>query len=261
MADTKEQIEKRRKARRRKIRKKRLKAALIILLITAVCVFAVLCLTVLFPVKRVTASGSRLYNEKQIIKASGINEDYNIFTISKKDITDNIISNLPYIDSVDIKKELPDSIILTVTDAKEYLCYKNGDKYYAVSKNNIVLNIYDKAPEELILVNCNKAVFKIGKKLDFSDDQEKQLNDSIIKLINEKKIAVNGIDITDKFDIKLKMAGRFNISLGDRTDLENKMAHLAAMLNNIEENKTGTIDLSMWSKKDPKGTFVSRNIE
>lgn len=261
MSYTPEEVKKRRKERRKKIRRKRIKSALIVLLILALCVFTVLSLTVLFPVKQISANGSMLYTEQQIIKASKITQDSNIFRVTEKEISQNVQTRLPYIDTVKIKKVLPDKIILNVTDAKEYLCYKTGDKFCVVSKNNICLNIYDKIPDGVFLVKCKKVRCEIGKSVVFEDNETRKIKDEIIEKLDEQGILINEIDVSKKFNITLKIENRFNVSLGENTDLDKKINHLAGMIKNIEGEKTGNIDLSMWKSDNAKGSFTSSSFE
>ena len=54
-------VQKRRAERRKKIRRRRLKIAFIFFLIIAVVIFAIMCFTVLFPIKRISVSGSEIY--------------------------------------------------------------------------------------------------------------------------------------------------------------------------------------------------------
>ena len=62
-------VQKRRKARQRKARRRRLKICFVFFLLIATVAFAIMCFTVLFPVKRISVSGSELYSKAEIIKA------------------------------------------------------------------------------------------------------------------------------------------------------------------------------------------------
>ena len=77
----KRKIEDEKELRRKKRKKRRLITGFVIFMITAISVAAVLSVTVLFPIKIVKATGSKLYTEKQIVKSSGISEDNNLFTL------------------------------------------------------------------------------------------------------------------------------------------------------------------------------------
>ena len=69
------------------------------------------------------------------------------------------------------------------------------------------------------------------------------------------------MDITDELAITVKAENRFNVNFGSANFLENKFAHLAGMIKNIGADKTGKINLSMWTNSQTQGTFVEGGLE
>ena len=84
MTYSQDEVKRRRAERRRKIRRKRIITGFISFLIVSVIVFAILSVTVLFPVKRVSVTGSKIYTANQIVKASEVTQNSNIFLVSSK---------------------------------------------------------------------------------------------------------------------------------------------------------------------------------
>ena len=72
-----------RKARQRKARKKRAITTFIFLMACLVITAVILCLTVFFPIKNITATGSKIYSNAEIVKQSGISVGDNIFTFGE----------------------------------------------------------------------------------------------------------------------------------------------------------------------------------
>ena len=167
----KRKIEDEKELRRKKRKKRRLITGFVIFMITALSVAAVLSVTVLFPIKIVKATGSKLYTEKQIVKSSGISEDNNLFTLSAEAVTENLVRNLPYIDSVELKRELPDKITIVVNDATEYACFYADDVYYVISQGGRVINAYTEQPENTFLIEGCKAKCKVGKIIEFDTSE------------------------------------------------------------------------------------------
>lgn len=261
MSDTRDDINKRRAQRRKKIRKKRLRAFFEFTLVTAVAVMIVLSLTVLFPVKNVTASGSKLYSAEQISKASGINETCNIFTLPVREAEKNIRSILPYVDTVKIKRSLPDTVKIEVTDAEEYACYYIDGDYYAVSKRGYVLNKYSEQPQDTFLITCNGVECAVGSKVAFEKQSTEQLLDSLKSKLEGYGIAINAIDISEEYNIRLTVEDRFEAVLGEDADIDKKLAHLDSMIKNIAPERRGKIDLSMWTSTKSEGTFTESTTQ
>ncbi len=261
MAKPHDEFTKNRAQRQKKIRKRRLLLGFWAFIVTALIVTVVLSLTVLFPIKHVTASGSALYTGSQIVKATGINEKCNLFTLSEEIVESNIRSVLPYVDSIEMERVFPDTIKITALDAKEYACYLYKENYYAVSENGYVLNCYSEPPENTFVIECGKITCKIGKEIEFADDVDRQQVDNLVKALEDKDITIDSISTADPYNLTATVDGRFEVKFGSSTDLENKVAHLAGMIEKIEEGRSGKIDVSMWTSNKKEGSFSENKAE
>ena len=101
-----------------------------LLIVVLAAVGVILSLTVLFPINNITAKGSEKYTAEQIISSSGIKTGDNLFVSSVN--TEKLREKLPFIESVKLKRTLPDSITITVKDAEPYACYCSDGMYYTV---------------------------------------------------------------------------------------------------------------------------------
>lgn len=247
--------------RQRQIRKRRAKICLIFFLIILLAVGAVLSVTVFFPIKNITAKGSKIYTPTQIIENSGIDLGDNLIVVSKNKTLNNLKSKLPFVEGVEISRSFPDTLTLKVTDAKEHTCYKVGKNYYSVSKSGWVLKSYSKKPKDIMFVITDKVKCKVGNAIEFSDESVKETSKTLIDTLTNYKLSVEYVDITEKLSIKAKVEDRFIVNFGSSKDLESKTKHLKAMIREIGENATGKIDLSMWSIQNTQGAFTETKIK
>ena len=250
---------KKRKARQRRIRKRRIMIGFTLFTVLIATVFAVLSLTVLFPIKEITAKGSGKYTSEQIVALSGINIGDNLFMSSVK--TEALREKLPYIESVKIKRTLEGNITLTVKDAEPYACYYSDGAYYTVSRAGYVLESGSEKPDTLFEIRAGGVKCVLGKAVDFSSEKTMDLISEIGGLAEEYGLKLNYIDVTNELTITVKAENRFVVNLGTSNSLQNKFAHLSGMIKNIEETKTGKINLSMWTAENTEGTFVEGGIE
>jgi cell division protein FtsQ len=243
----------RRKARQRKIRKRRITIFLTFFIILLLVVGIVLSLTVFFPIKNITAKGSKLYTSDEIIAYSSIKNGDNLFTVSEEKTLEKLRLSLPFVETVEFSRSLPDTLNIKVTDAKEYVCFENNGKYYSVSKSNWVLASYDEKPKDLMEIKASKVKCKIGTEVEFSDQEKLE---HIADLLKRYELEVSYIDITDDLSIKAKINGRFEVDFGTTENLEPKIKHLISMMENIGKKKKGRINLSMWTAQKTEGIFV-----
>lgn len=254
-----DEFTRKRKARQRKIRKRRIKIFIGFLVVALLITGAALSLTVLFPIDSITVTGSEKYTAEEILSAAGIKKGDNLFT-AKADAS-AMAKKLPYVQSVQTVRKLPGSLTLKVKDAAEYACYKADGKYFTVSRSLHVLNRCDEPPENMLLILAGNVSCKVGEDVQYGDNKAGGLIEQIEKSAEEYSLTLNRIDITDELAISVKTEGRFVVNFGTSNGLDGKFAHLASMIKNIDAQKTGTVNLSMWSSSNTEGTFVEGTAE
>ena len=253
------EVNRRRKQRQKQARKRQMAIAFIsifvVSLIVALVSLVVLCFTVFFDVKQISVSGSEIYSNAEIIKASDITTEDNLFIIREKRVEEKIRQSLPYVDDVKIKRRLPDKVALIITDAKEYAYFEHEGKYYIVSENGYVLKEQTEAPENVFEIITSGITGNVGEKAVFANQNEEKLINELIVLLEAKGINIDKIDVTSQLEIKLFVEDRFEVILGDSKYLTEKIAHLSGMIAEISD-RGGRIDLSMWTPQKSQGSFV-----
>lgn len=251
-------VNRRRAARQRAARRRRLKIAFILFLIAAFITLAIMCFTVFFPIKRINVSGSEIYSKSQIIKASKLTTEDNLFVVSEDDIEQKIRKALPYVDSIKLKRVLPDAVILTVTDAKEYAYYLSGDKYVILSEKNYVLKEQTETPENVFQIVTSGISGKTGEKAKYKNTTEEELINNIKNLLYNENINIDKIDVSNILQITIDVENKFTVTLGNSDYVAEKIAHLSGMIESIGDRK-GSINLSMWSPTHSQGTFKEQS--
>jgi len=253
-------VEQRRKIRRKKARKKHLTVLGIALLVLSLTVFSLLSITVLFPIKTVNAKNSGKYSGKEIIKAAQINGK-NIFTFGTQKTENNIRKKLPYADSIEFSRQFPDTVNITVKDATEYANYLSNGKYYTVSQKGYILAVSDEANPDLLTISSSEVKGGVGEKLVVTNEKETEIINQVTRFFEKSNLRLNTFDVTNINDIKATVMDKYDVEFGTKTYLDKKCSHLKGMLNNMEENSGGTINLSMWTPQKSEGTFIKNNAE
>ncbi len=72
--------------------------------------------TVFFRVEQVEVSGNSRYTSGEIVTATGIKAGDNLFHMNKFAIRDHVLEQMPYVESILIRRRLPSTITITVVE-------------------------------------------------------------------------------------------------------------------------------------------------
>lgn len=217
-------------------------------------------LTVFFPIEKIVVTGSKIYSHEEILKYADVKKGDNLFTASRTATEDSLKKRLPYIESVDFEKEIPSTLKITVKDAEEFASYKFEERYYTVSKSGWVLEETYEPKEALFTIISKGVKCKTGSAIIFEDKAQEDLIDNITNTLKSENISTELIDVSDTVNITLRVEnGRFDVNLGTANNTVEKIKHLGSMIEEISEEKSGNINLSMWTSDNTRGTFVAKN--
>lgn len=248
-----ERIVSRANARKKKRRRKKLvfRAVLCGVFLTAA---VVLVLFMFFNINTITVSGDKVYGDEEISAASGVKIGDNLIFVSGKKISDNLTVSLPYVGSVKIKRHLPASLEIIITEtAAKYAVMNNGEYTLLDSMGKVLENGLLFAGEGLITADLGVITEAVPGQL------IKLENEEIFKklLSVEKAIAscgiqdITSVNLSNIYDIKLTYQGRITLILGNTSGDESLVRKLdlgkEVIKTQNEENELyiGTINLTV----------------
>ena len=87
-----------------------------LLCLLAVIVALTLGATVFFQVETVVVSGNSRYTQGEVVEASGIQIGDNLYRLNKIQISQQLLQTLPYLETVSIRRSLPSTLVIQVTE-------------------------------------------------------------------------------------------------------------------------------------------------
>lgn len=250
------------RSRKKKIlkRKRAIRKAILSLfmLFIVLIVGFVLAVTVFFKIDTIKAKGSAVYQQKVIIENSGVAVGDSLLLVSENSVSKNLLSNLPYVGSVVIERDLPSTLVINVTDTVASAAISNNQgSYILINDEGKVLDTDSKTVSKGIPVVAGVEVesYKLGEIVTF---KTKDTGDILIQLLKAfAKADIYGmteIDLTDVSAITMKYDNRIKILVGPAVKLETKILRAASAIdreNEINQYETGVLDL----RTDPKVFF------
>lgn len=248
---------------RRRRKRRRLKVQFyIILLCIFLSIIGVLAYTVLFPTQKITVTGQSRYSTDEILNISDIRIGKSIFQIDTNSVKSRIQTALPYIDNVEISRKLPYEILIKVSDAVPCYAFAHENSYFLVSETGKTLEKVADKPEGVIIVSGLRINSPVaGHYIEYSDSDQRLLLEQLQQGIMSRELGINYIDLADTVDIKLVYENRILIELGSSIELGYKLAHMAAVLNEIGPDDEGTLNLKHWSENNQQSFFRKGKID
>lgn len=242
--------------RQKKLKKRKAIAFLIFIIILLLVVGVSLCFTVFFPIENLKVSGSKLYTTEQILTVSDIKVGDNLFAIPKSNVQAKLKNELPFIEKIEFSRTLPGDLEIKVTEAKEYSAIMQKGNYYILSKQNWVLSKEKELPKGVFEIKVKNAYCKVGCEADFSKAKNIDILNEFIQELQNNKIKIDYIDVTNKLTLEVGVEGRFVVNYGNPNSIPQKTKHLKGMIESIDKESTGKINLNMWTSQNTQGTFI-----
>ena len=107
--------------------------------IVAVLLAVVAACVVFFRINDVTVQGNTRYEAGEIVEASGLTTGDNLIAISKSKIASAIRMKLPYVESVSVRRRLPDTVELTVRERVAVASVDSGSGRWLISSQGKIL--------------------------------------------------------------------------------------------------------------------------
>lgn len=253
-----------------------------LLTVAAVVLAVVLCLIVFFRVNRVNVRNKgtteeepqateateqpqdeihAYYTAQEVEKASGIEKGDNLLTISKEAVAAKIMAELPYISEVQIRRVLPGTVDITVSEFNvAYAIQATNNAWWLMTRDGKILETTGETEAKTHLtVKGLRAEDPVPAK-DLVPEQTEDMAEqnakktsllNILQLMEGydycKKIV--SIDLTESYDIKLWYGSQFEIHIGNTEELAYKLSYLDGVLRQLKSYQTGVIDLTFTEDK------------
>lgn len=210
-----------------------------------------LALDSIFKVKSISVQGSTLYDDSEVVDASGIKIGDSIIFKNVKSCEESIYRNLNYVDSAKISKDFFGNITINLEPAKVLFSLNQDEKYYLVSEKDKILEILEEIPPEVVVAQGIK--FEISEnKVKYNDEIKKQLFFKILEQFKEHDLNfVKRINVTDAENLEVIYDDRLTILLGSEEELKYKISTAKEIITGkLSASERGTLDFRNLNKEN-----------
>lgn len=203
-----------------------------------------------FKISKINVEGNKRYTPEQIVDSSYIKLNNNIF-LMKKTKKEQAIKTLPFVKDAKVKRKLPNTIDIYVTERKsEYLAYdKDSNKYYRLDSDGVILESIpfdQKNNEELLTygITFDDNVVP-GSKINDADVSKLAIYQKIYNQIQKSSInlPITKLNFENSLTTIL-LNDKLSIILPNDTNLEYNINFLSNIIKNIGADSAGVIDMT-----------------
>lgn len=249
----------RRVSRSKKLRRKSRRARLGTVIYRLLCIALVVgagavALTVFFKVENVTVTGVTRYSVEQIRQTLGVEHGDNLFFWGKTAGLQRLKREYPYIESVRVRRRLPDTLEVEITECAAFAALDNGmGGFYLLSGGGKLLEATEAGVQSELprITGVSAAGRKVGETLGGAEEEAENALISILTAMtaNGQIKNVNFINIEDPYDIHIGYLDRFDVRIGSVNELDRKLQFLIKLINEkLSPSDIGTIELSNVAK-------------
>lgn len=252
----------------------RSRLALKLLTVVAVVIALVLGISVFFKVDGIEVSGNSKYSAWDIRQASGIKDGDHLLTFSRAQAASKIITALPYVESVRIGIKLPGTVKIDIVEAKvPYAVQASDDTWWLVTSSGKViekaaagaetgctrlLGVRLDAPvsgsQAVAKENRQPQTDEQGNTIPVAVTQAKHLETALNIAEYLERNGIIGtaatIEVEDLGDIRFWYGQRYQVKLGDDTQLLYKISCVKSVIDQMKDYQSGILDASFKSKPD-----------
>ena len=231
-------------------------------------------MAIFFKVDKVTVTGAEKYTAWQIREASGIQNGENLLSLNKAKISSRIMAALPYVSKVRVGIKLPDSVNIEIVEREVvYAIAAQDDSWWLMASDGTIVERTSASAsgEYTVVIGVTLKTPQVGSAAVAAEPQQDDASAPITILGAQRLSAVisilqyleqNGIlgqivsvDVSDMDDIELWYGQRYQVFLGDATQLGYKIEYMKKMVDQMSEYQTGIIDVSFTTWPD-EGRFA-----
>ena len=235
--------------------------------VVAVVVAVVFAVSIFFRVRNVNVSGADKYTAWEIMEASGIKDGDNLLSLPNARISGRITAALPYIGSVRVSIQLPDTVNIEVTELEVvYALRDTVDRWWLMTSNGkIVERILGEPDKGIALIQGvrlkDPQISGNAVAADNAEDTVTRGSDrlavtlNILQYLENNSIIgnVDSVNVEDLSAITVWYDNQYQVKLGDTSQLEYKIRCMYTAIHQLENYRTGVLDISFTTWPDQIG--------
>lgn len=218
--------------------------------IAAVVLSILLAVTVFFTVDVIEVHGNTVYTSNEIIEKMGVQFGDNLLLMDKYQVIDRVLDNCVFIDSMEIRRVLPNKLVVNVTEVKMAVAFdcEDGNYWLADPDGRLLQKVTELPSYSTRISGIQLKNPRPGATFEALESEKQQPMETLLAALKENDCfeAVTDIQIEKIYDIRLTYQERYEVIFGRSDQIDNGLAKLELVIAELEKQGTfsANIDFS-----------------
>lgn len=203
---------------------------------------------VFLKVNEVQVDGTSRYTPEQIIETAGIQTGDNLFLFNKFEVIRKLKQEYPYLEDVEIRRRLPDTFLIHVTERQPIAYVDAGESRWLVDKHGYLLEALPSGTEvgyAQIVSGQELLEPASGSRIQWEEPETVEALDKLLTALTEQGITekIGKVDVTRLYQLTFTYDKRLVVRLGSQEDLERKITLFSKVLEKLAPGDRGTLNV------------------
>ena len=211
---------------------------------------AILALTVFFKVDTITVEGAQKYHAEEIVAGMDVKQGDNLYLWNKVKVCDAMLEKFPYLQTVQIRRHLPNALVVTVTECTASVAIASDGGYLLLSKEGKALEQSATNNGLPIVTGMPLSEVPLGKTLSSESSESAEELLTILQTLDAAGMLsdLSFINLSDLRDIHIGYQKRFDI----RVDSVDNLAYYLRFAQTVIEERLSPSDIGQlyWASQN-----------
>ncbi len=222
---------------------------------------------------KILISGTQKYTAYDVWKVCGIKDGENLLTLREPEISGRILEALPYVKQARVGIKLPDTVNIEIVEFEVVYSLEATDGSWWLMRGDgkVVEKTNPADAERHTKIKGVRLANPVAGEQAVAEEQEPDATteagqETPVTVLGSERLEIllsilgylesNGIigdaasiDVTNPNNLELWHGDRFQVILGDRTDLDHKLKSMKAAMEQMESYSSGMLDVSFTLKE------------
>lgn len=185
-----------------KYRRRRRRLAISVVLTIALITGFALSFTSLFTVDLIEVRGNSNFSSEEIISMAHASPGKNIIYHPDKELIKENLELNPYIESADVSRKLPSTLVITVKERQQMMALKYDDDYLILDREGILLQKSRTKPKLTLIEGNTITKIKLGQQLGTENDELLQKSINVTQVMADSDLYYVKVNMSDLSNIK-----------------------------------------------------------